>query len=202
MQVFIEIAAYLIDTFASLFFWAVLLRFLLQVARADFYNPISQGLVRLTNPLLKPLRRLIPGVLGFDIAAIVLALAVKAVTLFLLLLLAQKIANPAYFVIWPAIWVLATILNIFYLAIFGSIIASFVAQHSHHPAIVLIIQLAEPVLAPFRRLLPPMGGLDFSPMIALIALYVVRILINALALQFGLDAYNVFGVISLHIRGL
>jgi len=202
MQVLSEIAAYLIDTFAGLFYWAVILRFLFQLARADFYNPISQGLVKLTNPLLKPLRRAIPGVLGLDIAALVLAMLVKAVTLFLLLLLAQKTVNGVYFLIWPAIYVLVTILNIYYLVIFGSIITSFVAQGSHHPAIILINQLAEPVMGPFRKLLPPMGGLDFSPMIALAALYVIRILLSALAANFGLVPGNLLGLIILMPRGL
>lgn len=202
MQVFSEIASYLIDTFAGLFYWAVILRFLFQLARADFYNPISQGLVKLTNPLLKPLRRVIPGVMGLDIAAIVLAMLVKAATLFLLLLLAHKSVNAVYYVIWPAIYVLVTILNIYYLVIFGSIITSFVAQSSHHPAILLINQLAEPVMAPFRRLLPPMGGLDFSPMIALAALYVIRILLSALAAHFGLVPGSLLGLIVLVPRGL
>jgi YggT family protein len=181
MQVFSEIAAYLIDTFAGLFYWAVILRFLFQLARADFYNPISQG---------------------FDVAAIVLAMLVKAVTLFLLLLLAQKSVSAVFYLIWPAIYVLVTILNIYYLVIFGSIITSFVAQGSHHPAIILINQLAEPVMAPFRRLLPPMGGLDFSPMIALAALYVIRILLSALAANFGLVPGSLLGLIILMPRGL
>jgi YggT family protein len=202
MQVLSEIAAYLIDTFAGLFYWAVILRFLFQLARADFYNPISQGLVKLTNPLLKPLRRVIPGVMGLDIAAIVLAMLVKAVTLFLLLLLAQKSMHAALYLIWPAIYVLVTIYNIYYLVLFGSIIASFVAQGSHHPAIILMNQLAEPVLAPFRRLLPPMGGLDFSVMIALAALYVVRILLDALALKFSLASGSLLGLIILRPYGL
>lgn len=202
MQALNDIAAYLIDTFAGLFYWAVILRFLFQLARADFYNPISQGLVRITNPLLKPLRRIIPGVFGLDIAALVLAMAVKAITLFLLLALASKTIAPIYFLIWPPIYLLATILNIYYLVIFGSIITSFVAQGSHHPAILLINQLAEPVMAPFRRLLPPMGGLDFSPMIALTALYVIRILLSALAAHFGLVPGSLLGLVVLAPRGL
>ncbi|HSB97897.1 MAG TPA: YggT family protein, partial [Spongiibacteraceae bacterium] len=186
MQVLNDIAAYLINSFAGLFFWAVILRFLLQLARADFYNPVSQGLVRLTNPLLKPMRRFIPGMFGLDIAALVLAMLIKAATLFLLLLLDHKTTYSIYLLIWPAIYILVTILNIYYVAIFASIITSFVAQGSHHPFVILTQQIAEPIMAPCRKLLPPMGGLDFSPMIVLAALYVVRILLSALAANFGL----------------
>jgi YggT family protein len=194
MQVLSEIAAYLIDTFAGLFYWAVILRFLFQLARADFYNPISQGIVKVTNPLLKPLRRVIPGLLGFDIAALVLA--------FVLFLLAGQTISPLLYLIWPPIYVLVTILNIYFLMIFASIITSFVAQGSYHPAIILINQIAEPILAPCRRLLPPMGGLDFSPMIALAALTVVRILLSHLAGAFGLAPGSLLGLIILRPYGL
>jgi YggT family protein len=202
MQVLSEIAAYLIDTFAGLFYWAVILRFLFQLARADFYNPISQGIVKVTNPLLKPLRRVIPGLLGFDIAALVLAILVKAATLFVLFLLAGQTISPLLYLIWPPIYVLVTILNIYFLMIFASIITSFVAQGSYHPAIILINQIAEPILAPCRRLLPPMGGLDFSPMIALAALTVVRILLSHLAGAFGLAPGSLLGLIILRPYGL
>jgi YggT family protein len=202
MQVLSEIAAYLIDTFAGLFYWAVILRFLFQLARADFYNPISQGIVKVTNPLLKPLRRVIPGLLGFDIAALVLAMLVKAATLFVLFLLAGQTISPLLYLIWPPIYVLVTILNIYFLMIFASIITSFVAQGSYHPAIILINQIAEPILAPCRRLLPPMGGLDFSPMIALAALTVVRILLSHLAGAFGLAPGSLLGLIILRPYGL
>jgi len=202
MQVLNDIAAYLINSFAGLFFWAVILRFLLQLARADFYNPLSQGLVRLTNPLLKPLRRFIPGMFGLDLAALVLAMLIKAATLFLLLLLDHKTTYGIYLLIWPAIYILVTILNIYYVAIFASIITSFVAQGSYHPFVVLTQQIAEPIMAPCRKLLPPMGGLDFSPMIVLAGLYVVRILLSALAANFGLMPGSLLGLTILSPRGL
>lgn len=198
MGVIKEIAGVLIDSLGNLFFWAVLLRFLLQLARADFYNPISQGLVRITNPVLKPIRRLIPGLFGIDMAALVLAVAVKFALVVVAFLLRGTDPHPVM-LLWSILACVVTIFNIYYLAILATIILSWVAAGSHHPAVVLINQIAEPVLAPFRRLLPAMGGIDFSPMIAFVAIYVVQILLRAAAASVGLNPHTAFGMLSLGI---
>lgn len=194
MGAFSDIATFLVSTIGGLFFWAVLLRFLLQLARADFYNPISQSLVRITNPVLKPLRRLIPGLFGLDMAALVLAIVVKLVIILTLVLL-NGVSNPNILVllIWAVVACAITVLNIYYIAMLATIILSWVAAGSRHPAVHLIHQIAEPVLAPFRRLLPAMGGIDFSPMLAFIAIYVVQIVMRYIALAVGLDAQFMFG---------
>lgn len=198
MAVLSEILGFLVRTFGGLFFWAVLLRFLLQLARADFYNPLSQALVKFTNPLLKPLRRLIPGVMGLDVAALVLAVLVEMVLITALLAL-QGIfpLNFLIVAIWSVVACVVTIVNIYYLAMLATIILSWVAAGSYHPAVVLIHQLAEPVLAPFRRLLPPMGGIDFSPMIAFVAIYVVQILLRAACYSVGMPVRAQWGLLLL-----
>lgn len=161
---FSEIGNLIIQTFCNLFLVAVLLRFLLQIARADFYNPISQFLVRVTNPVLKPLRRLIPGVMGIDLASLVLALVVEMLTIALIFMVfGVGLPNPLLLLVWSLIGCIAMVVSIYYIAILASIILSWVAMGSHNPTIVLVNQLAEPVLAPFRKLLPPIGGLDLSP---------------------------------------
>lgn len=195
-----EIAVFLIRTIGGLFFMAVLLRFLLQVARADFYNPISQGLVKLTNPLLKPLRRVIPGIMGIDMAALALALLIKfAMNALLALLYGMWPPNVALVLVWSLLACLVAILNIYYFALLVSIITSWVAQGSHNPAVILIQQIAEPVMAPSRRLLPAMGGIDFSPMIALAAIYILQILVRAAAAHFGLPSQFFLGFLVLGI---
>ncbi len=200
MGVISEIAAYLIRTIGGIVFWAVLLRFLLQLARADFYNPLSQTLVRFTNPLLKPLRRLIPGFFGIDIAALVLALAIKFITIELLLLVLQGGQFPIWQVLlWAVLACLVTVFNIYFLALVGTIILSWVAMGSRHPIVVLIQQIGEPVLAPFRRLLPPMGGIDFSPMLAFVIFYVVKILLANGAQMLGLPVRDTMGLLMLGI---
>lgn len=195
-----EIASFLIRTFGGLFFIAVLLRFMLQVARADFYNPISQSLVKLTNPLLKPLRRIIPGAFGIDMAALTLALLIKfAMNLLLLLFSGVLQPNIALLLIWAVLGCVVTILNIYYFALLVSLITSWVAPGSHNPAIILIQQIAEPIMSPFRRLLPAMGGLDFSPMLAFAAIYILQILLRAGAGYFGLPSQTFLGFLVLGI---
>lgn len=201
MEALSEIAAFLIRTFGGLYFIAVLLRFLLQVARADFYNPLSQGLVKLTNPLLKPLRRIIPGVFGIDAAALVLALLIKFIMILLLVMILGRVTQPniALLLIWALLSCVVAILNIYYIALLASIITSWVAAGSHHPVVVLIQQVTEPIMTPFRRLLPAMGGIDFSPMLAFAAIYIVQILLRSVAAYFGLPAQFAMGWLVLGI---
>lgn len=196
-----EIVRLLINTLGGLYLTAVILRFLLQLARADFYNPISQALVRITNPAIKPLRRIIPGFFGVDVASLVLAILIKfvmIVTLFVLQTGSLGI-NFAIVVLVAVLSVLVTMFNIYFVAMIATIIISWVAAGSYHPVVVLIHQVAEPIMAPFRRLLPPMGGIDFSPMIAFLALNVVKILFSALAMQIGLHPQSFMGLLILDI---
>jgi YggT family protein len=190
-----EIGTLLVQTLFNLYVLAVLLRFLLQIARADFYNPISQFLVRATNPPLKPLRRLIPGVMGIDFAALVLALLVQLLALILIcLILLGGIPSLLLLLAWSAIAVVAMILNIYFIAILVSIVLSWVAPASHNPAVALIHQLCEPVMAPFRKLLPPMGGLDLSPILVFLTINVLQVVLRHLAAGVRLPAQLVLGL--------
>ena len=196
-----DIAIFLIRSVGSLFLWAVLLRFLLQLARADFYNPISQALVRVTNPVVKPLRRLIPGFFGIDVASLLLAILVKFATVVSVFIIQTGGFN---FNIGLALAIsllgcLVTVVNIYFLVMIGTIITSWIAAGSYHPAIVLINQIAEPIMAPFRRLLPPMGGIDFSPIVAFLALNVVKIVLWNLAMKVGLVPHSFLGLLLLDI---
>ena len=197
----LEIVRLIINTLGSLYLYAVILRFLLQLARADFYNPISQALVRITNPAIKPLRRIIPGFFGVDIASLALAILVKLAMIVVLFFVQTGSVNLNYAMVLlvALLSVLVTIFNIYFVAMIAMIILSWVAPGSYHPAAVLIHQVAEPVMAPFRRLLPPMGGIDFSPMIAFLALNVVKILFSALAVQIGLQPQSFMGLLILNI---
>ena len=196
-----EVIRLLINTLGGLYLTAVILRFLLQLARADFYNPISQALVRITNPVIKPLRRLIPGFFGIDVASLVLAILIKLVMIVTLFVLQTGSLNFnfAIVVLVAVLSVLVTMFNIYFVAMIATIIISWVAAGSYHPAVVLIHQIAEPIMAPFRRLLPPMGGIDFSPMIAFLALNVAKILFSALAMQIGLHPQSFLGLLILDI---
>ncbi|MBB3103419.1 YggT family protein [Azomonas macrocytogenes] len=175
----------ILQTLGSLYLLIVLLRFILQLVRADFYNPLSQFIVHATHPLLRPLRRIIPSIGGLDLASLILALLVQMLLMALLLLLAYgSTGNPVSLLIWAIIGVTGLFLKIFYFTLIVSVILSWVAPHTHNSAALLINQICEPVLMPFRRLLPSMGGLDISPIFAFLALQLLEMLvINNLAIM-------------------
>lgn len=188
MGVFSSTAVMLVQALGGLYLLAVLLRFLLQLARADFYNPVSQAVVRVTNPLVKGLRGVIPGYRGIDFATLVLALLVEAaLTVTLIALSGFDLPSIGRIITWSVVGVLGFIINIYYWAIIASIIMSFMmafsGMMSPHPALRLVWQLTEPVMAPFRRIIPPLGGLDFSPIFIFIA---IRLVQNLLYSTFGI----------------
>lgn len=192
---FSEILRYLIQTACALYLFAILLRMLLALARADFYNPLSQFVVRVTNPLVAPLRRVIPPIGRIDTASLVLALAVQTVaTLVVLAMLGYMPGSILLVLAWSLIGILSLVVKIYFFAILALIIFSWIAPHAQHPGLALLYQLTEPVMAPFRRLLPPVGGLDLSPILVFVVINVVEILLRGLAQQFGLPAGLVLGI--------
>jgi YggT family protein len=187
MGAMVDIAAYLVNTVMSLYLIVVLMRLLLQVARADFYNPICQFVVKVTDPLVRPLRRIIPGLAGIDLATLVLALIIQFITINLLyVLLGGAVPNPISALIWSLIGIAATIVKIYFFGILASIIFSWIAPGSQHPALALLHQINEPVMAPVRKILPPMGGLDLSPILVFIALNIFTIMLSHAASASGM----------------
>lgn len=195
MGALVDIANLLIKACFNFFMLAVLLRLLLQVSRADFYNPISQFLVKVTTPAVAPLRRLIPGVGGIDVASIVLVLLLQMLaTVLLILLRGYGIPNPLSLLIWGALGTIGLVVNIYFVAILASIVLSWVAPGSYNPVVILLHQLTEPVMAPFRKLLPSMGGLDLSPIFVFLAINVIQIVLSHLASATGLPFAYVIGL--------
>ena len=176
MNTLAQIAIYIINSLGTLYVGLVLLRFLLQLVRADYYNPVSKSIAKLTNPLLIPLRKIIPGLFGIDLAAIVLAILLQAVLLqVVLFLLGYGFLNPLFLVLWAIVALLGLTLNLYFLITIVVMIASWIAPYSDNPALSLTRQLLEPLLAPFRKILPPLGGLDLSFMVFFLVLQIVRI---------------------------
>lgn len=175
MQTLAQIAIYIISSLGSIFLSFVVLRFLLQLVRADYYNPISKAVVKLTNPLLIPLRKIIPGFFGIDFAGIILAILVQALILQVIFLISgYGLPNPLMLFLWSVLGVVGLVLTIYYFGIFIVMIASWVAPYSSHPALTLLNQIIDPIMAPFRKIVPSMGGLDFSPMLVIMILHVLR----------------------------
>jgi len=170
-------STFLIEVVFGLYIFAVLLRFLFQIVRADFYNPFSQAIVTVTNPPLKRLRRAIPAVGGIDTSSIVLMLVLQMISLWLVyLVLGFSPALPGLVV--SAIAALATkTVYVFIGAIIILVVVSWIAPGGYSPVLSLVDDLARPLIRPVRRSLPPLGGLDLSPLVVLIGLQLVLMLV-------------------------
>ena len=189
MSGLIEALIYIIQTLGSLYLLIVLLRFILQLVRADFYNPLSQFIVKATQPLVTPLRRIIPGFAGLDLASLVLAILVQLLLMIVTLTLMGY--NVGGFIlqllVWSMIGVTSLFLKVFFFALIISVNLSWVAPGSYNPGAQLVNQICEPLLAPFRKLLPNLGGLDISPIFAFITINLIdRFVIGGLAASTGL----------------
>lgn len=173
----IQILGFLFDFYISI----VLLRLLLQFTRADFYNPLSQFCVRLTQPVLAPLRRLIPSAGGLDTASFVFAL--------LLIALKEALLGRLYFGVWldllgllqrSAFGLIFAILQLMLMLVFARAILSWVDPHGQSPFYRVLNQLTEPLLRPIRRVVPDIGGLDLSPMFAILLIFFAQWLVGQL----------------------
>ena len=179
----------IINTLFDLYILLVLLRFLLQMLRADFYNPISQFIVRLTTPPLKILRRFIPSIAGQDTASIVLCLILIYVKFLIIRSLdishvpistyMAPIAEASYagLIIFAIADLIALVFTVFLVAIIIQVILSWISPGQYNPLIGLVHKIATPALKPFQKIIPSMGGFDLSPIFAILALMVVKMLL-------------------------
>jgi YggT family protein len=172
-------ATFLISTLFGLYLLAVMLRFLFQLTRADFYNPVSQFIVRITNPLLLPLRRVIPGVAGIDLASVVLMMIIQAVELALTYWISGYGPHLAGLFVLSIGKLLSLALSVFFFSILIQVIVSWVNPGAYNPVTSLLYSLNEPLLAPARRLIPPISGLDLSPLVVIIVLQLFSYLVVA-----------------------
>ena len=171
---------FIITTLFSLYILAVMLRFLLGLVRADFYNPISQFLVRITNPLLIPLRKILPGFGKVDVAAIVLMLVLSVAMLLVIVLLRGTAVSVLPLLLMAVGELVMLAINVFLVAIIVQVIISWINPGSYSPVNALLHSLTAPVLRPVQRIIPPLSGIDLSPLFALIGLQVLKMLIQPL----------------------
>lgn len=166
---------FLVEVVFDLYLMVVLLRFWLQSARADFYNPLSQFVVKATSPLLNPIRKVIPGLGGFDLASLVLALIVAALKIVTISLLFFGGIEPVTVLVGSLITVIKEGLNLAFCVLIIRAILSWVSQ-GHNPIEAIFHQLTEPMLRPIRKIIPPIGGLDLSILVLIIGLQFLQIL--------------------------
>ena len=168
---------FLIDTVFGLYLMVVLLRFWLQLARADFYNPFSQFVIKATQPIIAPMRRVLPSMGSVDTASLVLALLVVLIKFSILTAL---MPNAQFDPLILGMFSLVSVLKeagflLFMVLILRALLSWF--NQGHNPIVMVMDQLTEPFLRPIRKILPPMGGLDLSVMLVLIGMNFLNILL-------------------------
>ena len=195
-QNFANAGVFLIQTFFGIYIILILLRFLMQLSRADFYNPICQAIVKLTDPGIKPLRKVFPTVRGVDFATLFIALVVQLVAIGLVMLLKGGSWFHPMYLAWGLLGMVSSIFDIYFFALLIMVIASWIAPYSNHPILSLIHQLTEPICAPARKLLPAMGGIDFSIILVFVAITLIDtyLVIQPLAYMLGIPRGLILGL--------
>ena len=186
-----DIAVTIASPLFSLALFLIAMRFLAQLCGVSPYNPISVGIRTVTNPIVAPVNRLIPAGKRLNIGAIVaLILCQTAYIAIMLWILSRFDAfNIVPALIWSALGAAGLLINIIFYSVLAIIIVSFLAPQSNHPAVEFLWQLTEPVMAPLRSIIPPMGGLDFSPILLFIGINVIRVSIANMAIAVGMPSF-------------
>lgn len=168
---------FLLDTVLSFYILAVILRFLLQLVGGDFYNPISQFLVKITHPPLRILRRYIPAVGKVDTSSIVFIIALQMFSDFITLTLKGIPFSFAALILLSLSQLISLVINVFVFAVFARALLSWVNPGSYNAASNLLYSITEPLLVSCRRVVPDIGGIDLSPLIVLVGLQLAKMLI-------------------------
>ena len=168
---------FLIQVLFGIYILIVMLRFLLQLTRADFYNPVSQFIVKATAPPLNPLRRIVPGIAGLDLASLVLMWLLQSFELALVIIVSGMGASLVAALLWAVPELVNLAINVFLFSILIQVIISWINPGNYNPVLSLIHSLTEPLLRPARGLIPPISGLDLSPMVVMIGLTLLKMLL-------------------------
>ncbi len=170
---------FIVNTIAQLYLFVLLLRLLLPWFGTDFRNPIAQAILKLTSPVVVPLRRIVPPIGRIDTATVLVAFIIQYVTIVVVLMIMGSfaLATFAQIAITSVVNLLLLVLNLFIFAILIRVVLSWISPGGYNPILAVIHSLTDPVLRPFQRLLPSMGGLDLSPLFAMILLSALRIII-------------------------
>lgn len=178
---------FLVDTIFGLYILVVLIRFLLQWFRADFYNPVSQFVITVTNPPVRFLRSFMPGFRSIDIASLVLLLILSMVKTWLLFSMIGRSMTFQGLLVYSVGELLQLTVYVFIFAILIRVVLSWIAPHQgYNPALRLLYDLTEPIMEPARRLIPPIAALDISPILVFIFLYLTLMLIVQPIMDFGI----------------
>ena len=178
-------ALFLLRSLLAFYTYILVCRFILQLFKADFFNPICQGVVRITDPPLNYLRRLIPTSKKYDFAAIFLAFGLQFLYLILLVLLFQQNANILGLIFVAVANTLNKVLSFLIFSILAFVVLSWISHGGYNPLLEAIRSISSPLLNKARKFLPQIAGLDFSPMLVIILLQLIIMLVIIPLRDFG-----------------
>ena len=186
-----DIGMTIVQPLFSLAMLLIAVRFLAQLCGVNGYNPISMTLRRVTNVIVLPLSRLLPSGNRFSPGALLALILIEVAFIALMFGLVGQLDafNVLQALIWSTLGAAGLLVSIIFYSVIAMIVVSFLAPQSSHPAVEFIWELTEPVMAPLRQVLPPMGGLDFSPIILFIALNVIRVSLGHMAVAVGMPRF-------------
>ncbi len=171
---------FIVNTLAQLYLFVMLLRLWLPWFGADFRNPIAQAILKLTSPVVVPVRRIVPPVGKLDTATVLVAFIIQYLTIVILLMIMGHSAGFAAIAITTLVNLVLLSLRLFTFAIIVRVILSWIAPAGYNPALAIIHTLTDRILRPFQRIIPPLGGLDLSPLFAIVLLMAVTIVVAGL----------------------
>lgn len=177
----------------SLVLFLIALRFLAQLCGVSPFNPISTGIRRATDPIVAPINRVIPAGKRLNVGAIAALILCQTAYIAVMLWILSRFGafNVVQALIWSVLGAAGLLINIIFYSVLAIIVVSFLAPQSNHPAVEFLWQLTEPVMAPLRSIIPPLGGLDFSPILLFIGINVIRVSLTNMAVALGMPAFVV-----------
>lgn len=171
---------FIINTLGQLYLLVLLLRLLLPWMGVNFNNPIAQGILKLTSPLVVPVRRVLPPIRRIDTATVVVAFGIQYLLVWVVSAIYQRHLGILSIAIISVVDLVLLTVKLFLFAILIRVVLSWVSPGSYNPAVGIISAITDPVLRPFRRMIPPLGGLDLTPLFAMLALGALSILLGGL----------------------
>lgn len=179
---------FLVTTLFDLYTFVLILRFILQYLRVSYYNPFTQFVVKATGKLVVPVRRMIPGWRGIDFATLFVILLVTLLKLTMVTFIRYKTA-PFFpgLLIWSFGDLLNLVINLYFFSILIQVLASWLAPASHSPVMEILYQITWPLMRPFKRLIPPIGGMDITPIPVIILLQLVKMLVANTIIMIGIQ---------------
>ncbi|HUP91131.1 MAG TPA: YggT family protein [Solimonas sp.] len=170
-------AFFLITTVFNLLIWALILRVLLQRMRADFYNPISQMIWKVTRYPADFLRRVLPPWRNFNLAVMLVVVGACFLYVYVVVALLSLSVTPLAALLYAALKIIVMTLDLYTFTLFVQAMMSWLGPGVNNPASNILWSLNEPLLRPVRRVIPPLGGMDLSPLVLILALQVLKLLV-------------------------